>query len=46
MHWVAAGHDMPDRLLYVAPDGLGVDATVQLVPFQVSARVKSPPRNV
>ena len=32
-------HDTPDRVLYVAPAGLGVPCTLQLVPFQCSANV-------
>jgi 1-acyl-sn-glycerol-3-phosphate acyltransferase len=31
-------HETPDSELLVVPEGLGVDWTIQLVPFQTSAR--------
>ena len=34
-----AVHDTPDRLLFVAPGGLGVGWIAQLVPSQLSANV-------
>ena len=39
MQALSAVHDTPDRLLLVAPDGLGVGWIDQLVPSQLSANV-------
>ena len=39
MHAVEDVHQTPDSWLEVAPDGFGVDCTVQSVPFQASANV-------
>jgi hypothetical protein len=36
-------HDTPDKKLYIAPVGLGIDWTDQLVPFQASANARSVP---
>jgi hypothetical protein len=33
-------HDTPDSALIVDPDGFGVLCDVQVLPFQLSARVK------
>src|SRR5215468_3674740 len=43
MHALVAGHDTLIRKLWTAPAGLGVDWTVQVVPFQRSASVFSEP---
>jgi hypothetical protein len=39
MHLVAEVHDTPERLLAVAPDGLGVVSIDQEAPFHTSARL-------
>jgi hypothetical protein len=43
MQLLADEHETARSELYVAPDGLGTDWTVQEVPFQASARGTSVP---
>jgi hypothetical protein len=38
VHAVADAHDTPFNKVNVAPAGLGMDCTAQLVPFQRSAK--------